>query len=170
MELRLKQLLTVCLFVWEACAARAAVPTVSDVLARQRYPWNGKVDISFTLSGGDAYVSLEARDVIGGTNVAMRSVYKENTGVQFSFDSYRSPGEYHCVWDAGKDLPDESFFSNMRIRASANSRYMVVNLSGGALASSYPVTYFDEIPTGGWSSEYKQTHGPCGRDDSGARS
>ena len=90
MELRLKQLLTVCLFVWEACAARAAVPTVSDVTARQRYPWNGKVDISFTLSGGDAYVSLEARDVIGGTNVAMRSVYEENEASGISVGRFRS--------------------------------------------------------------------------------
>ena len=30
---------------------QAATPTVSNVKARQRYPWNGMVDIDYTLSG-----------------------------------------------------------------------------------------------------------------------
>lgn len=29
----------------------AETPTVSNVKARQRYPWNGMVDIDYTLSG-----------------------------------------------------------------------------------------------------------------------
>jgi uncharacterized repeat protein (TIGR02543 family) len=36
-------------------------------------------------------------------------------------------------------------------------KYLVIDLSGGATASSYPVSYLMEIPTGGWTDEYKTT-------------
>lgn len=32
----------------------AAAVTVSDVTARQRYPWNDLVDIDYTITGSDA--------------------------------------------------------------------------------------------------------------------
>ena len=36
-------------------------------------------------------------------------------------------------------------------------KYMVVDLSGGTGASSYPVSYLSSVPEGGWSDEYKTT-------------
>ena len=38
-----------------------------------------------------------------------------------------------------------------------NNLYMVVDLSGGAEAQSYPVTYLSSVPAGGWTDEYKTT-------------
>ncbi|MBP8655008.1 MAG: formylglycine-generating enzyme family protein [Kiritimatiellia bacterium] len=35
--------------------------------------------------------------------------------------------------------------------------YMVVNLSGGPEAESYPISYLEEVPEGGWTDEYKTT-------------
>ena len=35
------------------------------------------------------------------------------------------------------------------------NRYMVIDLSGGTSASSYPVSYLSDVPSGGWSDEYK---------------
>lgn len=35
--------------------------------------------------------------------------------------------------------------------------YMVIDLSGGSSASSYPVTYLSTVPPGGWTDEYKTT-------------
>ena len=35
--------------------------------------------------------------------------------------------------------------------------YMVINLSGGPSASSYPVSHLDAVPAGGWSDQYKTT-------------
>ena len=35
--------------------------------------------------------------------------------------------------------------------------YCVIDVSGGANATSYPVTYLDSAPTAGWSDEYKTT-------------
>ncbi len=35
------------------------------------------------------------------------------------------------------------------------SLYCVIDLSGGVNAASYPVSYLDDVPEGGWSDEYK---------------
>ncbi len=35
--------------------------------------------------------------------------------------------------------------------------YLVIDLSGGPSASSYPVSYLSEVPAGGWTDEYKTT-------------
>jgi formylglycine-generating enzyme required for sulfatase activity len=43
-----------------------------------------------------------------------------------------------------------------RVVASA-SPYLVVDLSAGPSASSYPVTYLAVVPPGGWTDEYKTT-------------
>jgi len=37
----------------------AANPIVSDVTAKQRYPWNGMVDIDYTITGDATGMSLE---------------------------------------------------------------------------------------------------------------
>ena len=34
-------------------------------------------------------------------------------------------------------------------------KYVVIDLSGGTNATHYPVSYLDEVPTGGWSDAYK---------------
>jgi formylglycine-generating enzyme required for sulfatase activity len=41
-----------------------------------------------------------------------------------------------------------------RVVASA-ADYLVIDLSGGTNASSYPVTYLYAVPAGGWTDEYK---------------
>lgn len=61
-----------------ASAGLAADPTIT-VLARQRYPWNGLVDINFTITGtsGTKYdTSFTAKDMVGNTNIAMRTIRK----------------------------------------------------------------------------------------------
>ncbi len=39
-------------------------------------------------------------------------------------------------------------------RAAADT-YLVVDLSGGTNAASYPVSYLDAVPSGGWTDTYK---------------
>ena len=39
----------------------------------------------------------------------------------------------------------------------ANSTYLVIDLSGGADATNYPVSYLASVPEGGWTDEYKTT-------------
>ena len=75
MKLKPLNALLVGLFpLWCSIAA-----TVSDVTARQRYPWNGLVDLHFTITGdaGTQYAtSFTAKDMVGNTNIAMRTIRK----------------------------------------------------------------------------------------------
>lgn len=47
--------------------------------------------------------------------------------------------------------------SVMVVPTPTTTDYMVVDLSGGTNAVSYPVSYMANIPIGGWSDEYKTT-------------
>jgi hypothetical protein len=38
---------------------------------------------------------------------------------------------------------------------AAPDTYLVVDLSGGTNATSYPVSYLDAVPSGGWTDTYK---------------
>ena len=61
-----------------AVSAVAAEPGIT-VEARQRYPWNGLVDLHFTITGdaGTKYdTSFTAKDMVGNTNIAMRTIRK----------------------------------------------------------------------------------------------
>ena len=64
----------------QICASTGlgAEPAIS-VEARQRYPWNGLVDVYFTITGdaGTKYdTSFTAKDMVGNTNIAMRTIRK----------------------------------------------------------------------------------------------
>ena len=83
--------------------------SLKGITAKQRYPWNGKVDVQFKLETSDSnncVVMLFAKDVAGGTNLPMRTVYKlDGTAVNMAGESLPS-GTYSWVWDAAADLPD----------------------------------------------------------------
>lgn len=83
--------------------------SLKGIIAKQRYPWNGKVDVQFKLETPDSnncVVMLSAKDVAGGTNLPMRTVYKLDGSAVNVFGELVSPGTYHWVWDAAADLPD----------------------------------------------------------------
>ena len=69
-------------------------------------------------------------------------------------------GEHKIIW-----TPGEQFYftkSNLRVKIVAEEStfsegYAVIDLSGGPTAASYPVTYLDSVPEGGWTEEYKTT-------------
>lgn len=41
--------------------------------------------------------------------------------------------------------------------AETNRLYMVIDLSGGTNATSFAISYLDDVPEGGWTEEYKTT-------------
>ncbi len=63
--------------------------------------------------------------------------------------------------EANKQLAlGESYYSGERRSrnyAEEAAPYCVVNLSSGPSAQSYPVSYLDEVPSGGWPDEHKTT-------------
>ena len=90
-----------------AFTALAADPAIT-VSAKQRYPWNGLVDLQFTITGesGVNYdTSFTAKDVVGGTNITMATVRKSDGTAANVAKEQLLPGTYNWVWDAAADLP-----------------------------------------------------------------
>ena len=95
---------------YEYGSSKPVEPTgIEAVSAKNRYPWNGLVDIGFTVYGemGVAYtLSIHAKDMTGGgTNLPMRSVYRlDGSSVNVAGEAVPA-GTYHWVWNAAADLP-----------------------------------------------------------------
>ena len=138
--------------------AYADTPTITDVTAQQRYPWNGKVDISYTVTGIEPKKNalwtsfrVTAIDMVANTT---------NVATQLSGDLSLEDGTHAIVWDMNADgLTFKS--SNVVFKVACettNALYCVIDLSEGANATSYPVTYLAESPVGGFNvDEYKTT-------------
>ena len=78
-----------------------------SITATPRYPWNGKVDLKFTIDGtsGTKYdTSFTAKDVAGGTNLTMKTLYKSDGTAANVAKEQLLPGTYNWVWDATADL------------------------------------------------------------------
>lgn len=130
-----------------ACAAAASAAyalEVADVTARQRWPWNNLVDVTFQLSGAESSETFYRIDVsasypgMAGDAVAAKSLVSEPL--------VKGNGSHAVVWDMGADLPG-LVASNLTVSVSAaplaptDPVYMIVDLSDGASATSYPVRY-----------------------------
>ena len=80
---------------------------LTGMTATPRYPWNGKVDLKFTIDGtsGVKYdTSFSAQDVAGGTNLTMKTLYKSDGTAANVAKEQLLPGTYNWVWDATADL------------------------------------------------------------------
>ena len=85
---------------------------------RQRYPWNGLVDVEFAVDGdaGLEYpLMLEVMDGVGMTNLSVRTMLgadRKSIGVPF----FVQPGSHRIIWNAGADLPDGYRCENVAAR------------------------------------------------------
>ena len=221
-----------------ASSVLAVEPTIS-LETKLRYPWNGLVDLNFTITGtsGTKYdTSFTAKDLVGGTNVTMRTIRKLDGATANAAKEQLLPGNYHWVWDAAADLPEDwncarmtvtgkaiggfsysvkfnanggtgtmsnesfTYGTAQALTANAFTRtgysfqgwapsasgskvyndkqsvsnltetagavvnlyavwkaqlYMVINLSSGSSSTSYPISYLDAVPDGGWADIHK---------------
>ena len=125
------------LFAAYACAAAV---TVTNVTAVQRYPWNGLVDIDYTVAAGDSadtdiWVFPNGVDADRGNTIPMLTLSGEGAGAPVK------PGRHRMTWDAAKDAPGYNT-RNFKVAMTAvggASMYIVVDLSGGPDATAYPV-------------------------------
>ncbi len=81
-----------------------AAPTVTDLSARQRYPWNGLVDISFTMSES-GYIAIAATNTATGAAVPVRTL-RDRAGNAVWKGTEFAPGEVSLIWDASADVPE----------------------------------------------------------------
>ena len=138
--------------MWLVCSTWGA--EIKNVTAVQRWPWNGKVDIQFEVEGelpANAVISVMAENQTAGTNYTA-------SAMALSGDTGKEEGTHHVVWDL--DAQGVSFQSSNVVFTVAYgpALYCVIDLSGGASAMSYPVSYLDAPPSGGFNSDaYKTT-------------
>lgn len=138
---------------------------IIDVAGRQRYPWNGLVDIDFELDSKatEPYMmKVTVFDNVGKTNLPVKSVFTPgvsttNNPCMVTKDTTR------IVWDADADLPDGFKCTNVLVTChderteKDDKRYMIIDLSAGNLATQYPVSYTNCPPAGGWTEDYKRS-------------
>lgn len=130
-----------------------ALPTVSGVVAQQRWPWNGLVDIDYTITGDSEW----------STDLAVR-VTDHDTGKVYSPTNWHKlppvlAGRHRATWDTTADGLDV-ISTNMTVSLTlfnCSDLYMVIDLSGGTNTVSFPVSYLSAVPEGGWTDEYKTT-------------
>ena len=150
-----------CIGILLAAASASAVTITVDGL-RQRYPWNGKVDIDYTLTLDAGETLTRTEDDIVFT-IRDESVTPAQTYRACAFEQAVFPfeaGKHRVTWMANVDGR-----TNATARLSATAKvvryspqFLVVDLSGGTSASSYPVAYLHGEPVGGFNqSAYKTT-------------
>ena len=119
----------------QMCASTglAADPAIT-VSAKQRYPWNGLVDLQFTITGdsGVKYdTAFTARDVVGGTNITMKTIRKPDGTAANVAQEPLLPGNYNWVWDAAADLPKDWKCDRVTVTGTAVEAHDKVQLWAG---------------------------------------
>ena len=129
-----------------ACAAIVAnALTVTDVTARQRWPWNNLVDVDFTINGvsGEAYYIDISATAAGGE--------KKLCATSFTTEPIAATWRNRIVWDLGTDYPnfkadDLSVTVTATPFSDSTPLYLVVDISGGTAAAKWPVRYTTTAP------------------------
>lgn len=129
-----------------AAALTEAAVTITDITARQRWPWNGIVDVDFTIAGASAgevfAIDIDATAANGATQLSAKTYVTEPLA---------GTGANRIAWDFGADYP-EFRANDVRISVTATPvsesgpMYMVIDLAGGANAEKYPVRYTTRPP------------------------
>lgn len=134
-RLALLSFLFSCLALYAAETAR-----VTNLTATPRTPWNGLVDITYSLEcdtpDAAMAVSFQGFDYDRNESVPMTTLTGDGAGGEL----LQSGGPYHIVWDSANDWP-EGHSSEFTVTATAEVKettplYLVVNLNTGAVTSS----------------------------------
>ena len=142
-------------------AALAAGPFVSHGMTlsvdqvRQRYPWNGIVDIDYTLQleAGESVDALNDRLVVKVTDRAQSPAAVYLAQAISPLVPETSGGKHRLSWNANADGVD-FVSSDVKVELSLlhyAAKYLVIDVSEGKDAASYPVEYLDGEPAGGFN-------------------
>ncbi len=139
------------------CSFVNATPYVTNVVAKQRYPWNGKVDISFEVVGDPTVGLPEGKVAELSITMTDQVKGKAYTATNLTGDTEPTEGKHNVVWDmTTQGIQVYSPKAVFTVAYCPNDPlYRVIDVSEGSAAEQYPVTFLRAIPNGGWSDEYK---------------
>ncbi len=139
------------------CLFANASSYITNVVAKQQYPWNGKVDISFEVVGNPAdglpegkvpELSLKMIDEVTG---------KKYSATNLTGDIDSAEGVHKVTWDmTGQGISvyaPKAVFSVSYL--AVYPRYRVIDISAGSEVAQYSLLNLNAVPEEGWSSEYK---------------
>ena len=141
----------------------AATPLVGQCVTidvtkfQQRYPWNGLVDIDYTITRTDGEAALNAAKHSVRISVVNCGVVPAETNVAHVFRQGALPvsdGSHRVTWDANAEGIN---FNSQNVKVFAEivhyaEKYMVIDVSGGPNTNCYPVTYMIGAPEGGFTN------------------
>ena len=113
----------------------APTPTISNVFARQRWPWNGLVDITCTVSGIDGTFNglefavaavMDSGDVRNATHL-----WTVRDGKKSASRNVSTNGNYHLLWDAGAYFGMGGIHSNVVVSVTVVKGHSRVQLWEG---------------------------------------
>ena len=127
---------------------------------QQRYPWNGLVDIDYTITaaaaaalGADDNLEVLMIDKSGSSAVTNRAL----TFLQAPLPL--TAGRHRITWNANADgVQTRTDAAEFVIEvAHYPEAYMIIDVSGGPSATVYPTTFANRPPAGGFSAndEYR---------------
>ena len=141
-----------------AALGASATTTITDVIVRQQWPWNGKVNIDYVLTDPEDGEHDITVVMSNGTQVVTNE-YGSLSGDLFGV----KPGARRIVWNPMHNNPTyaekvlASFSVTLSTSDDSSGQYMVLDLSGGA-GESIPVEFVSAPPAGGWNQDiYKTT-------------
>lgn len=112
------------------------VREVTALTARQRYPWNGYVDIDITFrAAGLSTVAFTVKNTATGADLNARTFYlgnPEKNGKTLEVQ----PGTHRFVWDAAADLGSVTIPS-FAVTAKVQEKFFNVNVTGGTGSGSF---------------------------------
>lgn len=122
--------------------AAPAASTVSDVVARQRWPWSETIDIDFTVTGDKCDVDFTATWDGQTDPVPLGTAFQA------------SAGQHRFEWCPTNNHADQTL-TGFTVAAKAASfedhLYLILDLQNGGYS------YTNAVPEGGWTSEHKST-------------
>ena len=137
-----------------------AAPQVKNVKAMQQYPWENKVYITYEVVG-DITANVESGEepllVVTAKNKTTGQIYAVTTGLYLSGDTGSAAETHKVMWNIGAQGVTINSDNVTFMVEYCYGYYLVVDLSAGANASSYPVSYLGSAPSGGWTDDYKTT-------------
>lgn len=143
-----------------AAFASSASVTISDVIVRQQWPWNGKVNIDYVLTDPEDGEHDITVVMSNGTQVVTNE-YGSLSGDLFGV----KPGARRIVWNPMHNNPTyaekvlASFSVTLSTPDDSSRQYMILDLSGDYAANAeIPVSFASAPPVGGWNVDtYKTT-------------
>jgi len=143
-----------------SCAFVASAVTLSVDKVQQRYPWNGLVDIDYTIAFADGEAPIDPVKERLVFSLVDESVSPATTNGIYNLNDCApvptTAGTYRVTWNANAD--GVTNFSNAarveRALCRWAPKYLIVDLHHGTATNAFDVSYMDAPPAGvGFNTE-----------------